>query len=329
VLQDDCPMDTNSLFLQHPVYRDYAQQLHSIQAKSVGPVGLLYVGQRELAAAAPHDKNINIIGADDATTCIIVVVRHSGSGAVALAHFDGSGVDEAVCTMVSRVQELALGYPEGRIELQLIGGYRDAQGYGEDVFYSIMRKSKDETLISVSPTELLLYSLLSPWTESFHKHHLEIDLTQACVGELNTMLRGEINCPIIYGVGVNIKTGEIFPASFPDRGPDRQLRDARIFMGAQTVLDVYDSALGMLRIGPFNYDPLRGADLWLSQTDEFLLQHLSSSPDVEPPHFAPQTRATIRFIQENQFPAVTVFRDNRPRYYRRDDATGCWVLVRY
>lgn len=64
----------------------------------------------------------------------------TGSGAVALAHFDGSGVDEAVCTMVSRVQELALGYPEGRIELQLIGGYRDSQGYGEDVFYSIMRK---------------------------------------------------------------------------------------------------------------------------------------------------------------------------------------------
>lgn len=46
---------------------------------------------------------------------------------MALAHFDGSGVDEAVCTMVSRVQELAVGYPEGRIELQLIGGYRDAK----------------------------------------------------------------------------------------------------------------------------------------------------------------------------------------------------------
>lgn len=155
----------------------------------------------------------------------------------------------------------------------------------------------------------MINSFASSSSESFHKHHLEIDLTQACVGELNTMLRGEINCPIIYGVGVNIKTGEIFPASFPDRGPDRQLRDARIFMGAQTVderniyqiidltylyhpqvLDVYDSTMGMLRIGPFNYDPLRGADLWLSQTDEFLLQHLSSSPDVEPPHFAPQVR---------------------------------------
>ncbi|XP_061388313.1 protein N-terminal asparagine amidohydrolase [Musca vetustissima] len=301
VLQDDCPMDTTSLFMQHPVYRDYAQQLLSIPTKSVGPVGLLYVGQREMAAAAPHDKNINIIGTDDATTCIIVVVRHSGSGAVALAHFDGTGVDEAVCTMVARVQELALGYPEGRIELQLIGGYRDPQSYGEEVFYNIM--------------------------QSFHKHHLEIDLTQACVGELNTILRGDINCPIIYGVGVNIKTGEIFPATFPERGPDRELRDARNFMGAQTVLDIYDASLGLLRIGPFNYDPLRGADLWLAQTDEFLLQHLSTSPDVEPPHFTHHMRATIKFIQENQFPAITVFRDNRPRYYRRDETTGCWTLI--
>lgn len=62
---------------------------------------------------------------------------------MALAHFDGSGVDEAVCTMVSRVQELAVGYPEGRIELQLIGGYRDAKSYGEDVFFSIMRELKE------------------------------------------------------------------------------------------------------------------------------------------------------------------------------------------
>lgn len=41
---------------------------------------------------------------------------------------------------VSRVNELALGYPEGRIELQLIGGFRDQQGYAEDLFSNIMRK---------------------------------------------------------------------------------------------------------------------------------------------------------------------------------------------
>lgn len=64
----------------------------------------------------------------------------------------------------------------------------------------------------------VLFSFLLSQTqkiESFHKLPIEIDLTQACVGESNTTLRGETNWPIIYGVGVNIKTGEIFPASFP------------------------------------------------------------------------------------------------------------------
>lgn len=51
-----------------------------------------------------------------------------------------------------------------------------------------------------------------PKLESFHKHPLEIDLTQACIGEVNTILRGgDTNWPIIYGIGVNTKTGEIFP----------------------------------------------------------------------------------------------------------------------
>lgn len=140
VLQDDCPTDTSTLFVHHPVYRDYANQLLSISTKTVGPVGLLYVGQREMAAVATHDKNVTVIGSDDVTTCIIVVVRHSGSGAVALAHLDGNGMDEAVSAMVTRVQNLALGYPEGRLELQLIGGYSDARNYSEDLFASIMRK---------------------------------------------------------------------------------------------------------------------------------------------------------------------------------------------
>lgn len=35
VMQDDCPMDTSTLFMQHPVYRDYANQLLSIPTKTV------------------------------------------------------------------------------------------------------------------------------------------------------------------------------------------------------------------------------------------------------------------------------------------------------
>jgi protein N-terminal asparagine amidohydrolase len=35
VLQEECPMDTHSLFMQHPVYRDTANQLLSIPIRTV------------------------------------------------------------------------------------------------------------------------------------------------------------------------------------------------------------------------------------------------------------------------------------------------------
>ncbi|XP_067002297.1 protein N-terminal asparagine amidohydrolase [Anabrus simplex] len=303
VLQEDPPPDSHTLFQNHPIYKDTVSQLLSVPTKVVGPVGLLYVQQRELAVTVPHDKNVTILGSDDATTCIIVVLRHSGSGAVAMAHLDGCGTEDCVSTLVQRVQEAALGYPEGRLELQLVGGFSDARNYSETLFYNIMY--------------------------AFHRQLVEIDLTLACVGELNTTVRNNIHWPILYGVGMNVKTGELFPATFPDKGPDQALRYARHLTGGQQVLDVYDCNLGLLRIGPFNYDPLRGVDLWLEQTDEFILQHLSTSPEVEPPHFVMQIRATLKYIQDHPFPAVTVFRDNRPHYYRRDENSGQWTPIRY
>ncbi|KAJ9588483.1 hypothetical protein L9F63_018139, partial [Diploptera punctata] len=302
VLQEEAPPDTRTLFHNHPMYKDSVTQLLSIPTKVVGPVGLLYVQQREVAATVPHDKNVTILGSDDATTCIIVVLRHTGSGAVAMAHLDGAGTEEGVMNMVHRVQELALGYPEGRLELQLIGGYSDSRNYSEELFYNIM-----------------------PIADDYRSEKLRSIL--ACtIGELNTTVRGSIHWPILYGVGVNVKTGELFPATFPDKGPDQALRSARHLTGGQQVLDVYDFQLGLLRIGPFNYDPLRGVDLWLEQTDDFILQHLSTSPEVEPPHFVMQIRATLKYIQDHPFPAVTVFRDNRPHYYRRDENSGTMLF---
>ena len=36
-------------------------------------------------------------------------------------------------------------------------------------------------------------------------------------------------------IAVIVKTGEIFPATFPDRGPDQALRSARHFTGTEEV----------------------------------------------------------------------------------------------
>uniref|UniRef100_A0A1B6CM09 Protein N-terminal asparagine amidohydrolase n=1 Tax=Clastoptera arizonana TaxID=38151 RepID=A0A1B6CM09_9HEMI len=304
VVQEEPPPDTRSLIHAHPMFRDSATQLLSITTKVVGPVGLLYVLQREFAVTTPHDKNVNIIGTDDVTSCIITVLRHTGSGSVGLAHFDGAGTEEGVQNLVQRVQDLAIvGYPEGRMELQLIGGFSDTHNYSEELFYNLMH--------------------------SFHKNPIEIDLTLACVGELNTILRSGMHWPILYGLGLNVKTGEIFPATFLDKGPEQALRTARHLTGSQHMLDIYDCGLGLLRIGPFNYNPLRGVDLWLEQPDEIILQHLSTTPEQEAPHFVMQVKSALKYIQDHPFPAVTVFRDNRPHYYRIDEHTGTWIPFRY
>ena len=48
------------------------------------------------------------------------------------------------------------------------------------------------------------------------------------IGEMNTNYSKSYPSPILYGAGVEIKTGQIFPATFPDHGPDNILRHVRL-----------------------------------------------------------------------------------------------------
>lgn len=299
---DQLPPDTRTLFETYPHFKEIAAALISQVPKVIGPLGLLYVHQREFAVTVLQDKNVSVLGTDEATTCIMAIIRHTGSGAVSLAHFDGSGLEQGVASVVRRVQELSLPIPEGRFEVYLVGGFLDRRAYSESL------------------ANQLLYAL--------HKQPVNLHLVTACVCELNNVLRGNLNWPTIYGIGVNIKSGEIFPATFPDKGPELPLRSARHFTGCHEMCDIYDCTLGMMRIGPFNYEPMRGVDLWLSQNDDFILQHLSTSPEVESPMFVMQVRAALKYIQQHPFPGVTVFPDNRPHYFRKDEG-GAWIPFCY
>lgn len=62
VLADDCPTSVRALLAAHPGYRDAAAQLLAVAARVVGPQGLLYVAQRELAAVVPHDSKYLLQG---------------------------------------------------------------------------------------------------------------------------------------------------------------------------------------------------------------------------------------------------------------------------
>ncbi|GBO46025.1 hypothetical protein AVEN_31889-1, partial [Araneus ventricosus] len=92
---------------------DVAAALIAQVPKVIGPVGLLYVHQREFAVTTPHDKHLTVVGTEDTTTCSMVVLRHSGSGVSCVAHFDGSGLEQGVVNVVRHVQDLSMNVPEG------------------------------------------------------------------------------------------------------------------------------------------------------------------------------------------------------------------------
>ena len=65
---------------------------------------------------------------------------YSGSGATCMAHIDGTDQENGISPLISRIQEVSLGYPNGRLELHLVGGYVDPRGYSERLVINLLRK---------------------------------------------------------------------------------------------------------------------------------------------------------------------------------------------
>ena len=296
---DEVPSSPSSLFLQHPALKEVSAGLVTEKSQVLGPQGLLYVSTREYAVTHTHDTKVLVVGTDDVTTGLVMVLRHPTSGAVGLAQMDRLS-EEGLATFIQKIAALAYGY-EGRTELHLIGAFVDTKGLGA--------------------------ALVSSSLSSLHRQRASLELVTLCVGELCTVRRSGTPWPLLYGLGVNVKTGALFPAQFTDKGPDMDLRTARTLTGGESVglMDIYDYQREELRIGPFTYEPMRAVDIWLQQTDEFVVQSLHPCPEVSPPSFLPLLRQTLKRIKQDPYPSVSVFGSNQPRLYRKEEHSGHWV----
>ncbi|XP_048817160.1 protein N-terminal asparagine amidohydrolase isoform X3 [Lagopus muta] len=229
---------TGGVIRTHPHLEEKAKLLRSQPTQIVEPKGLLYVQQREFAVTTPNDGSVSILGSDDATTCHLIVLRHTGA-------FD------------------------------------------------------------LQPDD--------------------VHLVTFCVSELNDREEKDIHLPIIYGIAVNVKTAEIFPATFPEKGPDEDLRSAHVLTGAR-LTNIYDAKTEQLHIGPYFWRPFPHVDFWLEQDDQQILQNLSTSPLAEPPHFVSHIRSTLTFLKAHPFPSHSLFPDRKPRIYKKNEE-GLWELV--
>ncbi|XP_076433939.1 protein N-terminal asparagine amidohydrolase isoform X9 [Peromyscus maniculatus bairdii] len=143
--------------------------------------------------------------------------------------------------------------------------------------------------------------------------------------KLNDREENENHFPIIYGIAVNIKTAEIYRASFHDRGPEEQLRAARALAGGP-MISIYDAKTEQLRIGPYSWTPFPHVDFWLQQDDKQILENLSTSPLAEPPHFVEHIRSTLMFLKKFPSPANILFPGNKALLYKKNE-DGLWEKI--
>ncbi|XP_033948819.1 protein N-terminal asparagine amidohydrolase isoform X1 [Pseudochaenichthys georgianus] len=286
---------TGELFDRHPHLKENARTFRSQPLVDVDPKCLLYVQQREFAATTPADKSVSVIGSGDATTCHFVVLRHTGSGAVCLAHCDGSCTWSEIPLIVKAVTSLSNVSKEGRLELHLAGGFND--------------ESKTSHKLSLN--------ILA----AFQKQKEDIHLETCCITEMNDIVVDGNHSPVVYGIGVNVNTGDVFPSSFTHKGPAEELRSARTFTGGQ-MADIYDSSRGLVKIGPCSWSPNLDIGFWLSQEDDTILKYLSTSPLAEPPHFVQHMKTTIQFLLEHPS-SDSLFPGGQPQLYHRSER-GDW-----
>uniref|UniRef100_A0ABK0L2E9 N-terminal asparagine amidase n=1 Tax=Rattus norvegicus TaxID=10116 RepID=A0ABK0L2E9_RAT len=239
------------------------------------------VGYGAGPSAPASGGSVSILGSDDATTCHIVVLRHTGNGATCLTHCDGSDTKAEVPLIMNSIKSFSEHAECGRLEVHLVGGFSDDRQLSQKLTHQLLK--------------------------------------------LNDREENENHFPIIYGIAVNIKTAEIYRASFQDRGPEEQLRAARALAGGP-MISIYDAKTEQLRIGPCSWTPFPHVDFWLQQDDKQILENLSTSPLAEPPHFVDHIRSTLMFLKKFPSPENILFPGNKALLYRKNK-DGLWEKI--
>ncbi|CAH1970861.1 unnamed protein product [Acanthoscelides obtectus] len=293
------PTSTKALFNLFPSYKKNGTKFSEMPNILVDNKGSLYVMAREYAVVTPKNHRVIILGSDEATTCIILIVRDCNTGATGLAHLDNVGlIEQHIKEIMNSLQRLSEECSQNKYSIYLVGGYSDPRGLSEEIFVGIL--------------------------ETLQKVHQEMHLQLACIGDANTVLKDDKPWPKVYGAAVNIDTGEVFPSTFAEKGPDEILRGVKILVGSSNIMNIYENSSGMVKIGPFFYKMPRGIEHWLEETDEAILRKSSTSPDVEPSCFVPNIKKAIQFMIENPR-SIHVFKENKPHYFSRDETSGLWV----
>uniref|UniRef100_A0A804PVJ7 Protein N-terminal asparagine amidohydrolase n=1 Tax=Zea mays TaxID=4577 RepID=A0A804PVJ7_MAIZE len=228
--------------IRHAVDRLKVAPERRISAGQEGAPKHVYVFQREYATVDP--ARVELVGTDEATTCIGVVIRNNKTGMTSVSHMD---FPEIVEGGIKQMLEL-LGDDNAPFDVHLIGGFADAST-------KVVRSSGKKHI----KQEGYSYPLCCKIVEVLHKSQLQFHLRSFCVLENNTKSDSFGNAlPIIGGFVVETSSGVVIPATFDmdSRCPDEVVRRIRVSVSSYDptwqgrLLETYDTQDDVFQIAP-------------------------------------------------------------------------------
>ncbi|KAJ0988128.1 hypothetical protein J5N97_006484 [Dioscorea zingiberensis] len=323
------PEETESLpgddilasLLEHPVLVSASARLiatphrnFSVSDEQSPPLKHVYVFQREYATVDP--SRVDLVGMDEATTCVGLVIRNPRNGIVSVAHMDFVNVvDVGVTQMLSLILEAD---EDHTLDVHLIGGFEDApRGFVDDAIGSEGHKHPDGYSL---PLCSKILEVLHCRPEIFHVQTL-------CVLGHNTKRDENGNpLPIISGFLLDTSSGAVFPASFDStsRVPDEIVRRVRVTVSSMDpswegkLLETYDTNQDRFQIAACSWASGWGRyGLSLQQlSDSEMLSQCSTSPAAEGPDFLENERRKWAYLIKYPDWRQT-FLGKKPRIFER------------
>ncbi|KAI5679600.1 hypothetical protein M9H77_00827 [Catharanthus roseus] len=315
--------------LEHPVLVSASCSFNLIPERKFsasedsGSEGLMecrwvYIFQREYATVDP--ARVDLVGTDEATTCVGLVIRDRKSGLTSVAHLDSPDVVEGgLIQMLSLFVDLS---PDCLLDVHLIGGFDDSS-----------QQPKSRVWRKRMKYEGYSFPLCDKIVETLEKSNRKFEIQTLHILGNNTRQDSEGNAyPIFSGFVVEPSTGSIFPANFDrtSRCPDEVVRRIRVTAAYEDpnwncrLLDTYDPQTDQFLIAPCKWS-LRQREIAMmlkNHSDTEILLTCSTSPSAEGPDFVENERRKWAYLIQHPHWRET-FPLKQPRVFQRT-AAATW-----
>ncbi|KAF3673966.1 hypothetical protein FXO37_06674 [Capsicum annuum] len=288
-------------------------------------------------------SSLFVVGTDEATTCVGLVMRNQKSGMTSVAHLDSPDVvDIGLSQMLAFVINQS---SDAMLDVHLIGGFDDASpehvngitkshGKLEGYSFPLCEKIVDSLAKSNMKFQIHTLHVLGHNTRRDSEGNAYPIFTGflllACYCSFGFVYLLALDAPL---ASVETATGSILPANFDatTRCPDEVVRRIRVTASFEDcswngrLLETYDTQADQFVIAPCTWSmrKMHIALMLQNLSDQEILLMCSTSPSAEAPDFVDNQRRQCDYLIQHPDWSET-FPFKKPRIFRRMEDKS-WV----